>query len=140
MGLECSHNAFKGAYSAFKEFRLAVASVIGVSYPPHTDEARKRYDAYLEPDRWYWDVDLNYSQETHPGLYVFFSINDSDDRIPPYICHLMAKELTPLLPKLQQLGLGDGHIARDGGYAAVCKRFIDGCSLAASKGECLIVN
>jgi len=32
MGLDCSHNAFSGAYGAFDDFRSVVAKAAGVDY------------------------------------------------------------------------------------------------------------
>jgi hypothetical protein len=47
----------------------------------------------------------------------------------------MANELETLLPALEAMGMGSGAIKRDGGFAAVTRRFIDGRRLAAERGE-----
>lgn len=47
----------------------------------------------------------------------------------------VVKDLEPLIPRLSELGLGTGHIAASGGYAAVCQKFVDGCKKAAKLKE-----
>jgi hypothetical protein len=46
MGLDCSHDAFHGAYSAFNSFRKFICKAIGGSFPPHEDKT-------LDGDSWY---------------------------------------------------------------------------------------
>ena len=128
MGLNCSHGAFSGAYSAFNRFRQAVAKAANGSFPPHDIEG-------LDDNLWYWGD--GYSKETHPGLYIFFSHSDCDGEISPEDCVKIANELEELLLELEKMGIGMGHIARQGGYAAVCRKFIDGCRLATKRKECL---
>ena len=138
MGLDCSHNAFHGAYSAFNSFRQAVCYVIGGSYPPHNKQNYLLWSEDCQPDEniWYWGH--GYSLETHPGLAIFLSHSDCDGEISPEDCIKVANDLEPLIPRLAELGPGKGHIARDGGFAAVCQRFVDGCREAAKNGEPLI--
>jgi hypothetical protein len=124
MGLDCSHDAFHGAYSAFNRLRQEVARVIGGSYPPHKDKE-------LDPDQWYWGD--GYGEETHPGLYEFFCHSDCDGYITPEMCVFVANELEALLPLSENDSCG--HIERDGGYNAVLRRFIAGCRLSASANE-----
>jgi hypothetical protein len=50
-------------------------------------------------------------------------------------CQKIANELEALLPKLDAMGEGSGHIALRGGYGAVARKFIAGCRLAAERGE-----
>ncbi len=56
MGLDCSHNAFHGAYSSFNRFRQFVSKSIGGSYPPHEDKS-------LNGAYWYLPDDM--TSETH---------------------------------------------------------------------------
>ena len=126
MGLDCSHDAFHGAYSSFDRFRQAVAKAIGGSFPEHKDRE-------LDPQMWYWGD--GYSKETHPGLYVFLCHSDCGGDISPEDCEKVADELEVLLPAIESQGSGAGHIERDGGYGAVTRRFIKGCRLAAEKNE-----
>lgn len=126
MGLDCSHEAFHGAYSAFNRFRRAVSEAIGGSYPPHEDRT-------LEANAWYWGP--GYNEKTHPGLYIFFSHSDCDGEILPEDCVKVADELEQLLPRLDGMGADSGHIARDGGIGEVTRRFIAGCRFASSQNE-----
>lgn len=126
MGLDVSHDAFSGAYSAFNRFRQAVAKATGGSFPYHDDPK-------LDPNMWYAGDGM--SPETHPGLWAFFTHSDCDGDIPPDLCAKLADELDAILPALELHGAGGGHIERDGGYAAVARRFIKGCREAHAAGE-----
>lgn len=131
MGLDCSHDAFSGAYSAFGRFRHVVGKAFGGSYPPHDDPA-------LDPDAWYWPKTVT-SRDEWPGLAVFFSHSDCDGDIPPDVCSKLADELETLLPAIATYDMhSDGHIARNGGYSAVTQRFIDGCLRGADANEPLL--
>ncbi len=132
MGLDTTHDAFSGAYSAFHRFRQFVLKSIGGSYPPHNDKS-------LNENYWYWDDDF-YSCETHPGLYEFFVHSDCDGEISPELCKIVADELEIILPNIEKLGKiepAEGHILRDGGFVEVTKRFIKGCRDAHKNNEVL---
>jgi hypothetical protein len=122
---------------------------MGGSFPPHDDPE-------LDGARWYWGPEHN--AETHPGLLEFLAHSDCDGEIAPDVCLRVADDLEALLPKIEELDDGDlhggvsfrrtatdeisvtrhpGHIARDGGYVAVTRRFIEGCRRAAAAGEVL---
>ena len=47
MGLDTTHDAFHGAYSAFNSFRRFLLKSIGGSFPPHEDKD-------LLDSHWYW--------------------------------------------------------------------------------------
>lgn len=132
MGLDCTFDAFHGAYSAFSRFRKAVAQAMGGSYPPH-DPKIHADGTVLDDEAWYWGD--GYSRATHPGLYCFLSHSDCDGDIPPALCVYVADELEALLPAIEKAGLGDGHILRGGGYAGVTETFIKGCRAAAAAGQ-----
>lgn len=148
MGLDCTHDAFHGAYSAFRRFRQVVARAVGGSYPDHyiygadgeallvpgSDFRLQRRDD-LDPDRWYWGD--GYSRETHPGLYEFFCHDDCCGEINPDLCAKLAYELEALLPEIERAAPAEesGHIAREGGYVEVTRKFIAGCRAAAEAGE-----
>ena len=121
MGLDISHGAFSASCGAFDRFRRAVAEAIGGSWPEHHGE------------EWFWGD--GYSEQSHPGLFAFLSHSDCEGEISPQECGRLADELEALLPRLDALGDGAGHIARDGGYGDVCRQFIAGCRLAAERGE-----
>jgi hypothetical protein len=143
MGLRCSHDAFQGAYSAFRRFRQAVCYVIGGSFPPHKNRDFPVLPENLLPDEpldentWYWDAD-KYSHETHPGLSIFLLHHDDRGEISPEDCVKVANDLEALIPELEKLSFSWGHIERDGGFAAVCRKFVNGCREAARLQEPLI--
>lgn len=148
MGLDCSHDAWHGAYSAFNRFRQKIAEAMGGSYPPHKDVSLAERD-------WYWGE--GYSAGTHPGLMVLLSHSDCDGEISPEDCIKVANDLEALLPQIAELDDGDvtggasftrkgddievnrhpGHIARAGGYVAVTEKFISGCRAANAADEAL---
>lgn len=133
MGLDVSHDAFHGAYSAFNRFRQAICKAMGGSFPPHETENHVDGDK-LEPGMWYWGND--YGPETHPGLNVLLSHSDCDGEIAPDDCVKVADELEALLPKIT--GDGGGHISAQGGFLEVTRKFIEGCRLAAAENEALV--
>lgn len=122
MGLDCSHDAFSGAYSAFMRFRIAVAEATG-----------GRWD---EKEGFFYFGE-GYDSVSHPGLYEFMGHSDCDGVITPEMCARVADDLEALIPELGKKGLGAGHLLRDGGYAAVAERFIKGCREAAAANESL---
>jgi len=125
MGLDISHDAFHGAYSAFNRFRKALARAMGGSFPPH--------DLFEHDDnRWYWGH--GYSAETHPGLTIFFCHSDCDGEMTPEECALVIRDLAPLVEKLPAYG-GGGHIESAGGYRAVGEQFLRGCQAAIDANE-----
>jgi hypothetical protein len=123
MGLDCSHDAFSGAYSSFMRFRIAVCKATG-----------GRWD---EKDG-YFHFGEGYDGESHPGLMEFLGHSDCDGEISPEMCNKVANDLEPLIPKLEAMGSGGGHLERNGGYAKVLRQFVDGCRAAASENEPLI--
>lgn len=137
MGLDVSFDAFHGAYSAFNRFRQAVAEAIGGSFPPTKPEFIEKmkaqgYDTF-PPTWWYWGD--GYSKETHPGLYAFFMNSDCDGEIDPATAGKLADEMELLLPALDAMGEGAGHIMKRGGYGQVAREWIAGCRLAVGYNE-----
>ncbi len=145
MGLDCSHDAFHGAYSAFNRLRQCVAEAMGGSYPSHwqylaggtlayDSHGKVCYKPGLDDERWYWGD--GYSAETHPGLMEFLRHSDCDGEISPEMCVKVADDLEALLPKIEALGWSPpGHIAARGGFVEVTRKFIAGCRAAAAAGE-----
>lgn len=135
MGLDTTHNAFHGAYSAFNRFRKVVLESIGGSFPPHENKDLK--DGY-----WYWWTEekgkSKFNSETHKGLLEFLSHDDCEGEISPEMCKLVANELEEILPYIEEYEKKHpsyGHLLRDGGYVQVTKNFIEGCRLAHSLNE-----
>lgn len=138
MGLDCTHGAFNGAYSAFNRLRQAVCKAAGGRYPFFSDADR----AYLETigtyavDNGRWYVPDEIIIEAWPGLYVFLSHSDCDGEISPEDCRKVALDLERLLDKVSDEPAG-GHLDAAGGYKACVRKFIAGCRLAAAHGEAL---
>jgi len=129
MGLDVTHNAFSGAYSAFNNLRKFILTSIGGSYPPHDNKELK--DGY-------WYFGKGYNTETYQGLTEFFSHSDCDGEISPEMCKVVADELEEILPQVEELAKirqSYGHIERDGGWVEVTKRFIEGCRSAHKRNE-----
>jgi hypothetical protein len=145
MGLDCSHDAFHGAYSAFNRLRQEAARAIGGSFPPHflyDDEGQlvKGQDGLAvfdeDLDGAYFYSGEDYSKTTHPGLFEFLEHSDCDGEISPAMCLRVASDLEELLPQVQALGsVAAGHILNRGGYVEVLRKFIAGCREAAVAGE-----
>jgi hypothetical protein len=144
MGLDCSHDAFHGAYGAFNRLRQEVCRAIGGSFPPHWKYAEDGspvrdengyvvYDREKEDEFWYWGE--GYGEETHPGLKEFLAHSDCDGEISPEMCRRVADDLESILPKVEALGSSStGHIAKLGGYIEVLRKFIAGCRSASAVG------
>jgi hypothetical protein len=141
MGLDTSHDAFHGAYSAFNRLRQEVASAIGGSYPPHYLRAYDGkiaegkngsliVDYTLDPERFYTPDEV--TQESHPGLWEFLTHSDCDGAIAPDMCAKVADDLEPLLDKMPEGGAG--HIGARGGFREVLRKFIAGCRAAHAEG------
>lgn len=136
MGLDTSHDAFHGAYSAFNRFRQIVAKAMGGTFPEH-ESATFSDGTPIDPKTWYWGPGFN--AEKNPGLLVFFNHSDCDGEISPEDCVRVADELEALLPEIEKLDDGGGgHIESQGGYAAVTRLFIGGCRAAAEDNEPLV--
>lgn len=139
MGLDTTHGAFHGAYSAFLRFRQVVAKAMGGSYPPHEKSfVCSDGDVIIEPDqkRFYVPGTWEVFQIERPGLTAFLLSNDCEGEFSPETCKQMADEIEALLPEIEKLDDGGGgHIERDGGFVAVTKRYIEGCRLAHSLNE-----
>ena len=139
MGLNCTHNAFDGAYSAFNRFRQAVCFIIGGSYPPHylyqpdgqlTEvDGHIVYQKELDENRFYWGEGR--TPKENPGLWEFLTHSDCDGSISPSMCKKVANELEELVPAMRELNWeAHGHLERNGGYAATLEQFIAGCRAA----------
>jgi hypothetical protein len=121
MGLDCSHDAFHGAYSAFHRFRTAVAEAAGGGWKDGPAGNLILGGVYE------WDDEYD--------LMPFFDHSDCDGEISPQDCTKIADNIKKLLPKLDEMGEGGRHIARGGGYGAVARTFIAGCREAAKNNE-----
>ena len=121
MGLDCSHDAFSGAYSAFNRLRQFVAKAAGGSFPDHEDTGLDNEFFYLDTNKW-------------PGIAIFLAHSDCEGEIAPDDCLLVAQDLTRILDTTED-GPSVGHIAAQGGFLACIKKFRDGCIAANDANE-----
>ena len=146
MGLACSHDAFRGAYSAFNRLRQCVAAAAGGSYPSHyvygphgvpeEDPKTGLWKRHKDLDDDLVYTDDAYTKASHPGLFEFLAHSDCDGEIAPDMCVKVADDLEALLPKVEALGWqAGGHIAARGGFVEVLRKFIAGCRAAAAANE-----
>ena len=126
MGLDTSHGAFHGAYSAFNRLRQAVAEATGGSFPPRKDKNLDQSQCYFGDD---------YDPATHPGLMEFLSHSDCDGEISPEMCQKVADDLEALLPVLDKRTDTGGHLRGYPRYGDVTRAFIAGCRAAAKANE-----
>lgn len=152
MGLDISHGAWHGAYSAFMTWRIKIAEVAG--FPPlelmegfyyKTDSSNPFSSldyAYPKGDELAmsavrriqkrlpikWDLFLN-----HP-LTILLSHSDCDGHINWSACKKIADELTKLLPYLPDEDAG-GHVGK---WKDKTQTFIDGLMKAYNAKEKLI--
>lgn len=149
MGLDTTHNAWHGAYSAFNTWRKKIAEVAG--FPP-LELMEGFYDPIPPNER--------HLPTLYPGIVMgneySFNLKELDKRLPikwdclkpsplhELLCHSdcdgylnwgacgkIANELQKLLPLLPDEDAG-GHI---GYWKEKTQQFIDGCRLAHKKKE-----
>lgn len=159
MGLSTSHDCWQGAYSAFHRFRQALAKAAGLPrldmmegfWSAPNDEslsggywfghglkiirasrepaaalaAEKIAEVFAElPIKWEW---------MHPRpLIAFLHHSDCEGEIPAADCAALADDMETLLPELEKLPEGGGHLVN---VADAARRFIAGLRRAAAAGE-----
>jgi hypothetical protein len=146
MGLDCSHNAWHGAYSSFHRWRCKIAEVAGLPpldlmegfYEPLTSKGlptlyhgpqtrtEERFLGSIDdrlPIKW----DCLKPSPLHELLYH----SDCDGEIKAKNCAAIADELEKLIPLLPDEE-GGGHI---GIWKVKTQQFVDGLRAAAIAGE-----
>lgn len=113
MGLDTTHGAWHGAYSAFNTWRTEVAKTIGI-----TLKDMKGFGGITE-----WD-------NTHP-LTPLLSHSDCDGELSAEDCLITANALEHIL-KLYVDKDFSGHI---GSFREKTEQFINGCMLAHEANE-----
>jgi len=141
MGLDTTHDAWHGAYSAFSRWRDALARAAGYELVKIADNPG--YPAYMEfaladwghVEQKNYEGDWDYVpcglRGSDPLLFLIFH-SDCDGYIEPDHCALIADRLAELLPALADLPDGGGHL---GNVHAKTEQFIKGCRAAAEAGE-----
>lgn len=123
MGLDISHDAWHGAYSAFHRWRKRLAEVAGIP------------DLELMEGFGYGDNTgkIKWESLKERPLHILLNHSDCDGQIEVPDLSPLIEDLTSLLPLLD--GDGGGHI---GGYRDKTQQFIDGAKLALEKGQPLL--
>jgi hypothetical protein len=145
MGLDTSHDAWHGAYSAFMRWRQKIAQVAGIpplelmegfwekgSYRDPFTEMAKHFPASAA--QYYDSLPIKWSALKPDPLHVLLHHSDCEGTIGPKACAKIADRLEALLPLLPT-GDSGGHI---GDYRDKTQAFIDGCRKAAAANESLI--
>jgi len=131
MGLDTSHNAWHGAYSAFGRWRDKVAETAG--YAVVTVDKEPHPVVMID---WGHITKGNlYGQweQTPPDpLLVLIAHSDCEGVIHPEQAASLADRLEGLLPLLEYADDGGGHI---GGYADKTRQFIRGLRDAVAANE-----
>lgn len=153
MGLDCSHNAWHGGYSAFMRWRKEIADVAGL--PPL--ELMDGFYASLDATgaTLYHGMNTNqpaYGPDSRPfmaglddclpiswdclkpsALHELLSHSDCDGEIAAERCGPIADALEPLIALLPDEDAG-GHI---GNWRETTAQFVAGLRAAAAAGEAL---
>lgn len=148
MGLDTTHNAWHGAYSAFNKWRTEIAKCLGIPldlmegfYP--TDDNQYHHPLSLvkiacaegqfkgQLDRHLANFPLLWDAFKPSPLHELLYHSDCDGEIPWENCLNIADSLEALLPELPKEDFG-GHI---GPIQDKTKLFIAGLRLAHSKKE-----
>ena len=139
MGLDCSHDAFYGAYGAFNRLRKMVAAGCGGSFPPHDPEFRLDEGAEPEAGHWYFDDDVVPAEHVE-GCMLFLAHSDCDGILTPDECVKVAAFLRWVAEPAYRAGGGKwatGLLTRWGVQGTI-ERFAEGCEAAAAAGENLV--
>lgn len=151
MGLDCSHNAWHGAYSAFMRWRRKLAEVAGLPpldlmegfYSPLTGTPPTLYHgpntrapAYGPDSRPYMaslddQLPISWDCLKPDPLYELLYHSDCEGEIPAERCGPIADSLEKLIPLLPDED-GGGHIFN---WRQKTQQFVDGLRAAAAAGE-----
>lgn len=118
MGLDVSHDCWRGAYSAFMRWRAKLCEVAGLGDIMQREGFGGECRPWPDPEK--------------VPLVWLLSHADNEGEIPVEQCGPIADALEALMPALRLAGDGGGHI---GDYAEKTQRFIDGLRMASSLGE-----
>jgi hypothetical protein len=155
MGLDVSHDCWHGAYSAFMRWREGIAKAASIPLwamdgyyeaPPDgpMDWARARdggpeCGSYNGPTLHRWIEKIAATLPLPWSLYdqrdpicIILNHSDCEGSIDAGDCALLAARMEELLPALDAMGDGGGHV---GGYGDKTRTFIAGLRAAAAAGE-----
>jgi hypothetical protein len=135
MGLDTSHDAWHGAYSAFTRWRNTVAAAAGYAVWDVMYE-----DGYQSPTvmiDWGHITERNlqghWDETPSDPLIVLIAHSDCDGVIRPEQAKPLADRLEGLLARLNDEG--GGHLERMGGHRGATEQFIAGLRAAVEAGE-----
>lgn len=128
MGLDCSHDCFHGAYSAFNRWRNELAKVAGYSFAKYDGMEAPSIDWGHLPDE---TVFGEWARTPEDALVVLIAHSDCEGVIHPAQAEALAKRLEELIPLLPQ-EKDWGHI---GDWRAKTQQFVDGLRLAVERNE-----
>lgn len=148
MGLDTTHDAWHGAYSAFTRWRNKLAEVAGYWVEPgHIANYSKPEipDTFIAPtvaidwghvteanlDGKWATIPHNIHGEPDP-LLILLAHRDESGWIFAEHCGPLADRLEQLLPQLDEIDPDQGHI---GDWRQKTERFINGLRTAAANGE-----
>ena len=136
MGLDTSHDAWHGAYSAFDRWRNKIAEVAGYAVWPVQNEHGILKDTVMID--WGHIIEDNlmgkWEKPPEDPLIILIAHSDCEGEIQTEHCHALADRLVGLLPDLANEQDVGGHI---GNYVDKTKTFIEGLRRAANAKETL---
>lgn len=144
MGLNCTHDAWDGAYSAFSRWRQKLAQVAGL---PPLDLMEGFFDPanfgtlyFGQPSSELWDgkraalhklLPIEWACLRPSPLHELLNHSDCEGEIPAKRCAAIADALEVLIPLLPDEE-GGGHI---GNWREKTAQFVTGLRAAAAAGE-----
>ena len=142
MGLDCSHGAWHGAYSAFMRWRIEIAKIAGIPLELmegfYTDDMNAMKLAEFAGANAEGVVTLlkqncpiSWDILRPDPLHILLNHSDCEGEIAPEDCAKIADRLEELLVHMPP-GDAGGHI---GNWRDKTQTFIDGCRAAAAAGE-----
>jgi hypothetical protein len=145
VGLDTSHDAWHGAYSAFMRWREMIAEVAGMPPLQMMDGFWQKGQAPYDPatlifndkmakeavERFCSRLPIKWESLKPDPLHTLLYHSDCDGEIAWEDCGPIADRLEELLPKFPN-GEGGGHI---GNWRDKTSKFIDGCRAAYKAKE-----
>ena len=131
MGLDCSHNAWHGAYSAFMTWRRKLAEIAGLPPLDLMEGFYPSLSVYKIPEFIEENLPIKWDCLKPSPLHELLYHSDCDGYIPSENCNAIADELEKLLPLLPE----EDHFGHIGNWRQKTETFIQGLRKAAESGE-----
>lgn len=120
MGLDTTHGAWNGAYSAFMRWRKKIAELCGLG-------DLSQFEGY--------DGIRPLSDIQDEGIRILLSHSDCDGELTPEECEKIASSLSLLLAAPINIDDMGGHI---GNFKFKTETFIRGCQIAVGRNENIV--